>query len=133
MAAFLPCGAYFASSHTCLPVLQSLEASPGECAIVNNGAAGMPNFRGTRYGLATRISVRPSRAASVYGARVAGLYVDALPLHFDAVAWSAHFLARWPAGSDAHTSYFSRIAGGPHYEPRQALRLNQRLHTAAAQ
>src|SRR5258706_584101 len=47
----------FASSHTCLPVLQSF---PGERAIVNNGAAGMPNFRGTQFRIATRISVRPS-------------------------------------------------------------------------
>ena len=47
----------FASSHTCLPVLQCFE---GDHAVVNNGAAGMPNFRGTRYGLATRISAAPS-------------------------------------------------------------------------
>jgi hypothetical protein len=119
----------FASSHTCLPVLQSFETASGPCAIVNNGAAGMPNFRATRYGLATRISVRPTRAAGAYGTRIDGLYVDALPLDFDAAAWAAHFLARWPAGSDAHTSYFSRIADGPRYEPRQALHLNQPLQT----
>jgi hypothetical protein len=123
----------FASSHTCLPVLQSFEASPGACAIINNGAAGMPNFRGTRYGIATRISVRPSRAASVYGTRVEGVCVDALPLHFDAAAWTAHFLARWPTGSDAHASYFSRIADGPRFAPRQALRLNLPLQAAASE
>ena len=123
----------FASSHTCLPVLLSLDASPGACAIVNNGAAGMPNFRGTRYGLATRISVRPARAAGVYGARVAGLHVDALALHYDADAWRAHFLAQWPAGSDAHASYYKRIAEGPQYAPRQALRRDQLLHAAVAE
>lgn len=121
----------FASSHTCLPVLQSFETASGPCAIVNNGAAGMPNFRATRYGLVTRISVRPTRAASAYGTRIDGLYVDALPLHFDAPAWAAHFLARWPAGSDAHASYFSRIVDGPRYVPRQALRLSQLLQVAA--
>lgn len=121
----------FASSHTCLPVLLPLDASPGDCAIVNNGAAGMPNFRGSHFGLATRISVRPARAAGVYGARVAGLYIDALPLHYDAGAWQVHFLEHWPAGSDAHASYFERIADGPQYAPRQALRLNQPLHAAA--
>lgn len=123
----------FASSHTCLPVLQTFDSVAGPCAIVNNGAAGMPNFRSARYGIATRISVRPSRAASAYGTRIAGVYVDALPLRFDAPAWAAHFLARWPAGSDAHASYFNRITDGPRYEPRQALRLNQPLQAAAAE
>ncbi|MBI3376213.1 MAG: hypothetical protein HY017_31210 [Betaproteobacteria bacterium] len=123
----------FASSHTCLPVLQSLDALPGDCAIVNNGAAGMPNFRATRYGLATRISVRPSRAPGVYGARVAGLHIDALPLQYDADAWEVRFLEQWSAGSDAYVSYFNRIAEGPKYAPRQALRLNQALHAAVAE
>ena len=122
----------FASSHTCLPVLQTFGTPRGPCAIVNNGAAGMPNFRATRYGLATRISLRRSRAATAYGTRVAGLYVDAMPLHFDAHAWAAHFLARWPAGSDAHASYYSRITGGPRYEPRQALRQDETSNAAAA-
>lgn len=122
----------FASSHTCLPVLQAFDCAAGPCAIVNNGAAGLPNFHGTRHGIATRISVRPSRASSAYGTRIAGVYVDALPLHFDARAWAAHFLERWPPGSDAHASYFSRITDGPRYEPRQALRLNQPLQAAAA-
>ena len=132
-AAFRTAGVrVFASSHTCLPVLQTFESVPGPCAIVNNGAAGMPNFRGTGYGIATRISVRPPRAARAYGTRISGVYVDALPLHFDAPAWTAHFLARWPAGSDAHASYFCRITDGPRYEPRQALRLNQPLQAAAA-
>ena len=37
----------FASSHTCLPVTYRVPAG----VIANNGAAGMPNFRGTRFGL----------------------------------------------------------------------------------
>ena len=102
----------FASSHTCLPVLLRL---PGERALVNNGAAGMPNFRGERYGIATRISVRPYRGA-LYGTRCAALYVDAIALRYDAAAWERRFLELWPAGSDAHRSYYERIVSGPVFE-----------------
>jgi hypothetical protein len=102
----------FASSHTCLPVLKSF---PGERVLVNNGAAGMPNFRGERYGIATRISVRP-RAGALYGARCGALYVDAVALRYDVAAWEKRFLGLWPAGSDAHRSYYERIVSGPAFE-----------------
>ena len=108
----------FASSHTCLPVLQSF---PGGRAIVNNGAAGMPNFRGERFGLATRISVAPGRHA-LYGARAGAVHVEAVPLAYDERAWRACFVEQWPAGSAAHRSYYARITGGPQYAMAQALR-----------
>lgn len=102
----------FASSHSCLPVLQSFV---DERIVVNNGAAGMPNFRATRYGVATRISVRPARGA-LYGARAGRLHVEARPIDYDHAAWRRRFLALWPPGSDAHQSYHRRIADGPDYE-----------------
>ena len=102
----------FASSHTCLPVLQMLE---NENAVVNNGAAGMPNFRGTRSGLATRISAR-ARAGAMYGARIGRLHVEAVPIEYDHAAWLKRFLASWPPGSDAHASYYARMVDGPRYE-----------------
>jgi hypothetical protein len=102
----------FASSHTCLPVLQRF---PGDRVLVNNGAAGMPNFRGERYGIATRISVRPYRGA-LYGTRCEALYVDAIAVRYDAAAWEKRFLELWPAGSDAHRSYYERIVSGPAFE-----------------
>ncbi len=108
----------FASSHTCLPVLQSF---PGGRAIVNNGAAGMPNFRDKAFGLATRISVAPS-AEAIYGASAGAVFVEAVPLAYDTAAWQASFLEQWPPGSAAHRSYFGRIAQGPHYSRAQALR-----------
>jgi hypothetical protein len=118
-AAFARAGAsVFASSHTCLPVLQLFA---GDRAVVNNGAAGMPNFRGTAYGLATRIASTPSGRA-LYGARVGALHVEAVPLEFDAAAWRSRFLAQWPAGSAAHLSYYDRIVDGPHYTAAAALR-----------
>ncbi len=102
----------FASSHTCLPVLQRF---PGDRALVNNGAAGMPNFRGERYGIATRISVRPT-AGALYGARCERLHVDAMALRYDLAGWEKRFLELWPAGSAAHRSYYERIVSGPAFE-----------------
>ena len=118
----------FASSHTCLPVLQ---AFPGERSLVNNGAAGMPNFEGTRFGLASRISVRPGSGA-LYGARAGSLFVEAMALRYDAAAWQRRFLEQWPPGSEAHRSYFERIARGPRYGLAQALRPSPRRGAALA-
>ena len=108
----------FASSHTCLPVLQEVR---GGGLIANNGAAGMPNFRGTRYGLATRISVRAS-VKSLYSRQDQDIFVEAVKLDYDHAAWERCFLAQWPAGSEAHRSYYERIAHGPRYGLDQALR-----------
>jgi hypothetical protein len=120
----------FASSHTCLPVLQMFDDAEGARAIVNNGAAGMPNFLGTRYGLATRISVYRLQTASAYGVRIGGLHVDAVRIDYDAVAWEARFLANWPEGSDAHTSYYGRICNGPRYALEQAVRPASRARSS---
>ncbi|KPK04796.1 MAG: hypothetical protein AMJ64_12850 [Betaproteobacteria bacterium SG8_39] len=108
----------FASSHSCLPVLQGFS---GDRALVNNGAAGMPNFAATRFGIATRISVAPS-AAALYRMRVGALYVEAVAIDFDVQRWTQRFLEQWPPGSDAHDAYFSRILNGPRYRRAQALR-----------
>jgi len=118
----------FASSHSCLPVLQGFA---GDRALVNNGSAGMANFAQTRYGLATRISVTPS-AAALYRLRVGRLCVEAIPIDFDPGAWMRRFLAQWPAGSDAHASYFGRISHGPSYRIEQALRPQGDIARAAA-
>lgn len=108
----------FASSHTCLPVLQSC----GEAGvIVNNGAAGLPNFRGTRFGLATRISVRPL-AGALYAARLGRIWIEAQPLAYDHARWLRRFLELWPPGSDAHQSYHRRIVHGPAYDTPRAKR-----------
>lgn len=108
----------FASSHTCLPVLQAIE---GAGAVVNNGAAGMPNFADSRCGIVTRISVEPG-ANALYRARIGPLYVEAVPIDYDSGAWLATFLAQWPEGSDAHVSYYGRIVHGPRYCVDQAVR-----------
>jgi hypothetical protein len=121
----------FVSSHTCLPVATDLEAPSGRCALINNGAAGMPNFMGTHYGLITRIGVTPAPIPALYSMRLESIHIEALPLHYDHGAWTRSFLRDWPAGSDAHVSYFRRIESGPDYLPRQAVRGGFRLRERA--
>jgi len=118
-AAFRSAGVrVFCSSHTCLPVLQAFD---GTGIIANNGTAGMPNFAGTPYGLATRISVAPHPQA-LYRTRLGLLNVEAVPIDYDSKAWREAFLAQWPEGSDAHASYWRRITHGPSYGVELALR-----------
>ncbi len=112
----------FASSHTCLPALRRLDAGSGrEGWVVNNGAAGMPNFTADLGGLCTRIATTPSPHPVVQEVRVAGAYVALLPVRFDARRWRQHFLAQWPEGSPAWESYYRRITEGPAYAPAEAL------------
>jgi predicted phosphodiesterase len=113
-----------ASTHTCLPVVADCETSLGRCVLINNGAAGMPNFAGTRYGVITRISTQPARGfETLYGTRLEGIHVDALPVHYAHERWAAEFLQNWPAGSPAYDSYWRRISSGPAYDIGQAVRL----------
>lgn len=113
----------FASSHTCLPAMR-------RCGhrglIANNGAAGMPNFRGELCGLLTRIGLQGSPHASLHGQRQIGVHVDALAIRYDLAAWRKRFLANWPPDSPAWLSYFGRIVDGPDYTPRQAFRPTSR-------
>jgi hypothetical protein len=59
-----------------------------------------------------------------FGLLAAGgrVHVDAIGVDFDADAWLDRFCHHWPPGSDAHLSYFERIARGPAYDRRDALR-----------
>jgi len=111
----------FACTHTCLPVMRRLEYAQGVRAVANNGAAGMPNFAGTRFGLLTRISVRPFGGdARLYGTRVGAVHVDALRVDYDDARWMRRFLASWPPGSDAHASYHRRLRDGPRHTVAEA-------------
>lgn len=110
----------FASSHTCLPALRQFSLAHRTGVIVNNGAAGLPNFRGERSGLLTRVSLYASPHVPLYGMELNEIRIDALPITYDYAAWQHHFLSNWPVGSDAYTSYFWRIANGPEYMQSQA-------------
>lgn len=97
----------FASSHTCAAGLRAFDGG----IVINNGAAGMGNSPGDARGRITRISTRACPHPVLAGEVREGVHIDALPLEFDQAAWRQHFLAHWPAGSDAHASYWPRIAG----------------------
>jgi len=106
----------FACSHTCLAAIREFAFDAGPAVVANNGAAGMPNFTGSREGVVTRISVHAARdSARLYGTRVAGVHVDAVRLAYDHERWERRFLASWPAGSHAHASYYRRICDGPRH------------------
>ncbi|MBL8380839.1 MAG: hypothetical protein JNM79_23415 [Burkholderiales bacterium] len=124
----------FASSHTCLPVAQVFDAAAGRSVLINNGAAGMPNFAGTDFGVITRIAVSPAPpwAGALYGTRVDGIFIDALPLHYDSAAWLKHFDHLWPAGSPAALSYRRRIVAGPGYAFARAPRAGIDVYPASS-
>ena len=114
----------FASSHTCLPTFRQFHDEDKQHIVINNGAAGMPNFSRTQYGLLSRISVHPARdGLAQYGGKVGDVYVDAIPVHYDATAFEKTFLVNWPEDSPAHHSYFRRIVDGPAFAAPHALGL----------
>ncbi len=112
----------FASTHTCLAALRDFDRLPDRLTVINSGAAGMPNFSGTRFGVVTRIATSPSPHATLYGLQRDGLHIDALAVYYNEDAFLKRFLARWPQGSAAYLSYFSRIVEGPDYDIAQAAK-----------
>ena len=114
----------FASSHTCLPAFRRFTGAGRDCFVINNGAAGMPNFSHTQYGLISRLSIHAApEGRSQYGGAFDGVYVDALPVHYDAIEFQKSFVGNWPGGSPAHRAYFKRIVDGPAYAAPHALGL----------
>jgi hypothetical protein len=113
----------FASTHTGLPYAQVIPGGRHSRVVINNGAAGLPSFAGTSYGVMTRLSSHPRPPAdSLYGVSIGGLRGDALPVRFDPAQWKERFLAQWPPGSPGHHSYFTRITQGTHLRLHQAAR-----------
>jgi hypothetical protein len=110
----------FASTHTCLAALRDFALPGGRLTVINNGAAGMPNFSGSGFGVVTRIATSPSPHRPLYGLQRDGVHIDALALDYDGQAFLHRFLSRWPQGSPAHASYYRRIVGGPAYALAQA-------------
>lgn len=113
----------FASTHTCLALLYDVVLRNGRLTVINNGAAGMPNFAGTRHGLISRIATTASPHQPIYGLMRDGVHVDALAVAYDHGQFLDRFLARWPAGTPAHSSYAQRIFDGPAYTVGRALEL----------
>lgn len=113
----------FACTHTGLPVMQDFDVDGKRRLIVNNGAAGLPNFKGKTFGLLTRISAHAGApTSSLYGTTLEGIRFDALPIRYPHADWLTRFLRNWPEGSDGHDGYFKRISEGPEFTVRQAMR-----------
>ena len=96
-----------ASSHTCEAVLLSLPHG----VVINNGAAGLPNFKALGSGIITRISTKKATQAA-YGTRYKNLFIDAIELHYDALAFMKSFEQVWDKSSPASLSYRNRIEKG---------------------
>lgn len=113
----------FASSHTCTPVVRKVQRATEMTIVANNGAAGMPNFLFTQFGVITRISATPcppSLQTSLIHRTVlpranggCELYIEAHRLNYDALAFLSAFLRDWPPGSAAHQAYHTRLTQGP--------------------
>ena len=110
----------FASTHTCLAAFRQFALPAGALTVINNGAAGMPNFAGTRFGLLSRIATSPSPHPTVYGTVREGVHIDAVAIDYDQAAFADRFRARWSEGSAAHLSYYRRIASGPDFPIERA-------------
>jgi hypothetical protein len=110
----------FASTHTCLAALRDFSLGGVRLTVINNGAAGMPNFSGSTFGVLTRIATAPSPHKTLYGLERDGVHIDALAIHYGQNAFLDRFLKRWPDGSAAHASYYRRIVEGPDYTMAQA-------------
>jgi hypothetical protein len=105
-----------ATSHTCAPAAWAEDGF----AVINNGAAGMPNFNNGRYGLVTRIASTPHPSA-LYRATLDGLVVEALPLTYAHEPFLESFDRQWPAHSPAALSYRARMLNGTGEPPEAAL------------
>ncbi|MDM8348994.1 hypothetical protein P8H27_08775 [Pseudomonas sp. sp1636] len=105
-----------ATSHTCTAVALNLRQG----ALINNGAAGLPNFAGGRYGLLSRIATT-AHPAALYRCQREALFIEALPLHYAHDAFLADFDRQWPTASPAAQSYRPRILGAGAEQPQRAL------------
>eukprot|EP00638_Chattonella_subsalsa_P013378 CAMPEP_0117803762 /NCGR_PEP_ID=MMETSP0948-20121206/16647_1 /TAXON_ID=44440 /ORGANISM="Chattonella subsalsa, Strain CCMP2191" /LENGTH=365 /DNA_ID=CAMNT_0005637071 /DNA_START=6 /DNA_END=1100 /DNA_ORIENTATION=- len=119
----------FASTHTCLPVALDVSLSRDKenqrGVLINNGSAGMPNFREIPGGVITRISTfeggQPPPGTSLYSFHgIKGLNINALHVDYDQEKWLALFQQWWPSGTPAHTSYFQRLKSRPTFSLSEA-------------
>ena len=96
-----------ATTHTCEAVLLSLKNG----VLINNGAAGLPNFQSPNSGMVTRISTTKAPKKR-YGVRHKNLYIDAIDLAYDAQAFMRDFQRVWVKDSAAFLSYWKRVSQG---------------------
>lgn len=106
----------FTTTHTCAPAAIKLARG----VVVNNGAAGLPNFAGEDFGLCIRIATCP-REDSLFECELDGLFIQAIPVRYDHTAYLKWFDGLWPETSAAAISYRSRIVDGAEDRIRDSL------------
>lgn len=113
-----------AVSHTCSPVFAGYgnENTEGKstAAVINNGAAGLPNFKDGNYGLISRISTFKSDKA-IYRTEIDNIYVEAVPVKYSTPEFIQWFDRIWKTGSPAEISYRERIVKSVDVEIADAL------------
>ena len=113
-----------AGSHTCRCFAQDF---PGNRAVFNNGAAGMPVFAGDHRIMITRVArqppLLPDDHLSSCGTRVRDAHVDAILLPWDREAFLRRFDQVWPPGSPPQRSYRRQITDGPDHHSNASCRL----------
>ena len=128
-----------ACTHTCLPVATTIPLSPQpqdaehlpdmhrKGVLINNGAAGMPNFYQTHYGILTRIAHKkhavPEHFHTLYSYTMGDIMISAVAIDYNHEEWLNQFLSWWPEGTPAYSNYYNRISNGPSYSIEQANRL----------
>jgi hypothetical protein len=105
-----------ATSHSCAPAMLAWN----DAVVINNGAAGMPNFSRSGEGICTRIA-RCRHPQALYRACIGELFIEAMPIPYDQKAFLGWFDSLWPAGSPAAQSYRMRIVHGTGENPADAL------------
>ena len=97
-----------ATTHTCSAAAIALENG----LVINNGAAGLPNFSDQHFGLAIRVA-ETSHPDALFGTFRDGLFVEAVPVRYDHDSFVKWFDELWPEGTPAEVSYRGRILNGP--------------------
>ena len=96
------------TTHTCAAAAIATEHG----AVINNGSAGLPEYKGMLFGLVNRISKTPHPDA-LYRTMVKGIYVEAVPVRYDHDTFISWFDSVWDADSPAAESYRPRAIAGP--------------------
>lgn len=96
------------TTHTCAAAAVALENG----IVINNGSAGLPEYKGLLYGLINRIAKAPHSDA-IYRAKIKGVYVEAVPVRYNQEAFIKWFDSIWESDSPAAKSYRPRAVSGP--------------------
>lgn len=96
------------TTHTCAAAAVAVEGG----VVINNGSAGLPEYRDMLFGLVNRIS-KTKHPDALYRAQIQGVYVEAVPVRYDNAKFLSWFDSIWEDGSPAAKSYRPRAVAGP--------------------